>query len=230
MDESVKQRKSESETEDGHKSLYDEASGVYLGLERRLSNVYDKSSGVYLGEEAPKVPKHDEGTGSGILMSMLEEKQQQAYYEEEHDSFLFQDERSSGSPEDVETKSETPSLLERIKNVSIPAHLMPPPAKPFSSRKSRSENDSPRGMKRRTTPARQDNSPKLLARSESYPINATNVAKQSPESDSSGHHNNQLKTINLAPYEGSFGENSLISRILKSQSTVPGRQIKYDIA
>ena len=224
MDESIRHRKSESETDDPHKSLYDEASGVYLGTEQRLSNVYDKSSGIYLGEEAPKVPKHDEGTGSGILMSMLEEKQQEMYFEEDlhgGSSMSLSEEKSSGSNEEVETKVETPSLLERINKVSIPAHLMPPPAE--TGKKSNVEDDSSRAGKKRIT-SRKDYSPRLLARSESYPSSASNASRHSVDSDSSTgiHVGNQPKTINLVPYEGSLGENSLISRILKSTSSSQG--------
>jgi hypothetical protein len=226
VDESLRHRKSESETEDAQKSLYDEASGVYLGTEHRLSNVYDKSSGIYLGEEAPQVPKHDEGTGSGILLSMLEEKRQEMYFgEDQHggSSVSLSEEKSSGSNEEVETKVEPPSLLERINKASIPAHLMPPPAETVTGKKASAEDDSSRGGKKRST-SRKENSPKLLARSESYPRSASNASRHSADSDAStGTHGNQLKTgINLGPYEGSLGENSLINRILKSASSSQG--------
>ena len=225
MDESLRHRKSESETEDPHKSLYDNASGVYLGTEHRLSNVYDKSSGIYLGEEAPKLPKHDEGTGTGILLSMLEEKQQEMYFSEDQhggSSMSLSEEKSSGSNEEVETKVETPSLLERIKKVSIPAHLMPPPAETVKGKKAGSEDDSSREGKKRAT-SRKESSPRLLARSESYPRSASNASRYSADSDgSTGIHGNQTKTINLGPYEGSLAENSLISRILKSASSAQG--------
>lgn len=201
--------------------MYDEASGVYLGTEHRLSNVYDKSSGIYLGEEAPKVPKHDEGTGSGILLSMLEEKRQEMYFsEDQHGSSMsLSEEKSSGSNEEVEVKVETPSLLERIKKVSIPEHLMPPPAEAATLKKTNGEDDNSRGAKKRQT----KNSPRLLARSESYPRSASNASRYSADSESStGVHGSQVKTINLGPYEGSLGENSLISRILKSTSSSQG--------
>ena len=221
VDESLKHRKSESEAEDAQKSLYDEASGVYLGTEHRLSNVYDKSSGIYLGEEAPKVPKHDEGTSSGILLSMLEEKRQEMYFSEDQhvSSMSLSEEKSSGSTEEVEVKVETPSLLERIKKVSIPEHLMPPPAEAVTMKKSNAEDDGSRGPKKRQS----KNSPRLLARSESYPRSASNASRYSADSESStGVHGSQVKTINLEPFEGSLGENSLISRILKSASSSQG--------
>ena len=219
MDESLRHRKSESETE----SLYDKKSGVYIGTEEQVSSVHDKTSGIYLGEEAPKVPKHDEGTGSGILLSMLEEKQQEMNFVEDlygGSSMSLSEEKSSGSNEEVEAKVETPSLLERIKKVSIPAHLMPPAAE--AGKKGSGEEDSSRGGKKRPT-SRRDNSPRLLARSESYPRSSSNASRHSVDSDgSTGIHGNQPKTINLGPYEGSLGENSLISRILKSTSSSQG--------
>ena len=205
--------------------MYDEASGVYLGTEHRQSNVYDKSSGIYLGEEAPKVPKHDEGTGSGILLSMLEEKRQEMYFaEDQHGSSMsLSEEKSSGSNEEVETKPETPSLLERIKKVSIPAHLMPPPAE--TGMKSSGDDDGSRGSKKKTTSRRDNNSPRLLGRSESYPRSASNASRHSADSESSGGvHGSQIKTINLGPFEGTLGENSLISRILKSTSSSQGKK------
>lgn len=228
VDESLRHRRSESETEDTQKSLYDEASGVYLGTEHRLSNVYDKSSGIYLGEEAPKVPKHDEGTGSGILKSLLEEKRQEMYFDEEQhggSSMSLSEERSSGSNEEAEANVETPSLLERIKKVSIPAHLMPPPAETATAKKTSAKDDTSRGVRNKQTP-RRENSPRLLARSESYPRSASNASSSRLSSDSEGGtgvHGNQLKTINLGPYEGTLGENSLISRILKSTSSAQGK-------
>lgn len=222
MDESLRRRKSESETEDAQKSLYDKVSGVYLGIEQRLSNVYDKSSGIYLGEEAPKLPKHDEGTGSGILLSMLEEKQQEMHFVEDQNggsSVSLSEDKSSGSNEEVET----PSLLERIKKVPIPAHLMPPPAETDTGKKTSNEDDSNRGVKKKQN-LRRETSPKLLSRSESYPRSASNASKYSEDSEGSTTlHSNQQNTINLGPFEGSFGENSLISRILKSTSSSQGK-------
>lgn len=225
VDESLKHRRSESETEDVQKSLYDRVSGVYIGTEQRLSNVYDKCSGIYLGEEAPKVPKHDEGTGSGILLSMLEERQQAMYFSGEQNdesSMSLSEEKSNGSNEEAEPKAETPSLLERIKKASIPEHLMPPPVETKAAKKSGVDDDSSRGGKKRP-PSRKENSPRMLARSESYPRSVSNASRHSADSDgSAGLHGNQMKTINLGPYESSLGENSLISRILKSASSSQG--------
>lgn len=220
-DESTRHRKSESGSEETTKSIYDEESGVYLGTQYRQSNVYDKSSGIYLGEEEPKVPRHDEGTGSGILLRMLEEKMNM---DEHGSSVSLSEEKSSLSNEEVDVKMETPSLLERIKKAPIPTHLMPPPSECSTPKKPSSDEDLGRSGTKKRPSSRRDSSPRLLARSESYPRSASNASTNSTKPPSEPESYSHSKTFDLSSYENTLGEeDSLISRILKSASVSQGR-------
>ena len=223
-EESVRYRKSPSESEEAQaKSVYDEESGVYLGTEQRPSNIYDKSSGIYLGEEDPKAPKHDEGTGSGILLRILEERIQEANPpEDQHGSNVsLSDEKSNWANEEAEVKTEPPSLLERIKKTSIPAHLMPPTESSPTTKRDIDEASN-RAIKKRPS-LRGDSNQRLLSRRESHPRTASN-ASSSGSRPPVDHDNsevaggNQPKSINLNSFESPLAEDSLISRILKSTS------------
>ena len=208
-------RRSESEGEEvvNKKSVYDDDSGVYLGTENRRSNVYDKTSGVYLGEEAPQVPKHDEGTGSGILLRLLEEKQQEMMEDQQETS--SSEDRSRTASDEAEEKSDSLSLLDRIKKAPVPAHLMPPPNEPASL----SPRETRRTSKRDVSP-RREGSPR--PRKESRARSASVLSNSGGTKQSTIEHENtsQPKTINLNSFESAMGDDSLISRILKTDCVV----------
>lgn len=152
---------------------------------------------------------------------MLEEKKQEVYLAEDQQgsTVSLADEKCNWSTEEVEVNTKIPSLLERINKTSIPTHLMPP-SEPCG--KVSTEDDNKGMIKVRPSP-RQDSSPRMISPGDSHPRTSSNDSNTSTKNtvdheNTTSSHGNQPKIINLNSFENTLGEDSLISRILKSTS------------